>query len=295
MFVVVFFFKQKTAYEISSRDWSSDVCSSDLVGDDDRARAPGRARHGHTPRLARHPHRLSRVLRRNALALGADYGLFMVGLSFASQATILPAFAAHLGAPNVVIGAIPAVMTLGWFLPSLFAAGHTEALSRKLPFVLRYTVWERVLFLVLALAAFVAAERAPALVLGVLLTLLLVITGVGGVLMPAWMDIVGRAIPVTLRGRFFAASNLAAAAAGFAGSFLTAHVLATWPAPASFGVCFLCASACMALSYLALALVREPAATASSPPVALRAYLRRVSPLLRRDANLRWFLVARAL
>src|SRR5216110_1918516 len=26
-----FFFKQKTAYEISSRDWSSDVCSSDLT------------------------------------------------------------------------------------------------------------------------------------------------------------------------------------------------------------------------------------------------------------------------
>ena len=26
-----FFFKQKTAYEIVSRDWSSDVCSSDLA------------------------------------------------------------------------------------------------------------------------------------------------------------------------------------------------------------------------------------------------------------------------
>ena len=26
----IFFFKQKTAYEIVSRDWSSDVCSSDL-------------------------------------------------------------------------------------------------------------------------------------------------------------------------------------------------------------------------------------------------------------------------
>ena len=38
-----FFFKQKTAYEISSRDWSSDVCSSDLemravrTGIEDRA------------------------------------------------------------------------------------------------------------------------------------------------------------------------------------------------------------------------------------------------------------------
>src|SRR5216110_2994311 len=28
--MLFFFFKQKTAYEISSRDWSSDVCSSDL-------------------------------------------------------------------------------------------------------------------------------------------------------------------------------------------------------------------------------------------------------------------------
>ena len=28
---IIFFFKQKTAYEIKECDWSSDVCSSDLV------------------------------------------------------------------------------------------------------------------------------------------------------------------------------------------------------------------------------------------------------------------------
>ena len=31
LFFFFFFFKQKTAYEIVSRDWSSDVCSSDLT------------------------------------------------------------------------------------------------------------------------------------------------------------------------------------------------------------------------------------------------------------------------
>src|SRR5881275_1744524 len=31
--LVIFFFKQKTAYEIVPCDWSSDVCSSDLYGD----------------------------------------------------------------------------------------------------------------------------------------------------------------------------------------------------------------------------------------------------------------------
>src|SRR3546814_2718753 len=31
--VLVFFFKQKTAYEMRISDWSSDVCSSDLITD----------------------------------------------------------------------------------------------------------------------------------------------------------------------------------------------------------------------------------------------------------------------
>ena len=30
-FFLFFFFKQKTAYEIGTGDWSSDVCSSDLL------------------------------------------------------------------------------------------------------------------------------------------------------------------------------------------------------------------------------------------------------------------------
>ena len=227
-------------------------------------------------------------------ALGADYALFGVGLSFASQSTILPAFAAYLGAPNVVIGAIPAVMTLGWFLPSLFAAGHTETLARKLPFVLRYTVWERVPFAVLSLAAFFLADRAPALTLTLMLLMLLVITGVGGVLMPAWMDIIGRLIPITARGRFFAFANLAAGAGGFAGSFATASILAAVPAPASYGACFIGAAVCMALSYAALAVVREPATTGRSEAVTLRAYLARIPALLGRDPNLAWFLAARA-
>src|SRR3546814_10093693 len=33
MFSCVFFFKQKTAYELRISDWSSDVCSSDLLAE----------------------------------------------------------------------------------------------------------------------------------------------------------------------------------------------------------------------------------------------------------------------
>src|SRR3546814_3191289 len=37
MFSYVFFFKQKTAYEMRISDWSSDVCSSDLAAQDEAA------------------------------------------------------------------------------------------------------------------------------------------------------------------------------------------------------------------------------------------------------------------
>ena len=235
-----------------------------------------------------------RHLRRNLVALGGDYALFLVGFSFASQSTILPAFAEHLRAPNIVIGAIPAVMTVGWFLPSLFAAGHTETLARRLPFVLRYTIWERAPFLVLALAAFVLAEPAPALTLGLLLVMLLAITGAGGALMPAWMDVVGRTIPTTLRGRFFAVASVLACAGGLIGSFGTAYILAAVRAPASYGVCFLIAAVFMGFSYAALTLTREPPAVVTSPPVPLGTYLSRIPALLRRDRNLMWFLASRS-
>src|SRR3546814_4624178 len=40
-YVIFFFFKQKTAYEMRISDWSSDVCSSDLRRDSTALFTPG--------------------------------------------------------------------------------------------------------------------------------------------------------------------------------------------------------------------------------------------------------------
>src|SRR3546814_5945106 len=57
-FSVIFFFKQKTAYEMRISDWSSDLCSSDLATDSwhKRWRRPYSicARWSSTVRAARH-------------------------------------------------------------------------------------------------------------------------------------------------------------------------------------------------------------------------------------------------
>ena len=234
-------------------------------------------------------------LRWNVLALGADYGLFMVGLAFVSSATVLPAFAASLGASTVVIGAIPAVMTVGWFLPPLFAAAHTERLERKLGFILRWTAWERVPFLVLTVVAFCFADRAPRLSIAMLLVMLLVMTGVGGMLMPAWMDLVGRAVPTRLRGRFFGLSGLAATLGGLVGSAFTSWALAALTPSIAYGACFLAATVAVGLSWVALAVVREPPATSAPVQTDFRTHLCAIPALLRRDTNFARFLLGRVL
>jgi hypothetical protein len=233
--------------------------------------------------------------RHNVVALAADYALFMTALAFVSPSTILPAFAAWLGAPNVVIGAIPAVMTLGWVLPCLFAAPYTEGLSRKLPFLIRWTIWERVPFVVLAASAYWLAERSAGAALAMLLTMLLVVTGIGGLLMPAWMDLIGRVVPVTRRGRFFAVSGVVASVAGLGASVITADLLSSYRPAVAYALCFVCATVCLVVSFVALVVVREPAAIATRASEPLGVFLRRIPTLLREDRNLAWYLVARSL
>jgi len=236
-----------------------------------------------------------RHLHRNVATLGADYVLYVIGLAFVSQSTILPAFAEHLGAPNVVIGAIPAVATLGWLLPPLFAAGHTESLARKLPFVLRYTVWERAPYLALAAVACAAPHLPAALPVPLLLLALFVATAAGGALLPAWMDVVAQTIPVTLRGRFTAGSNTVGSLGRLVASFGAAAILGAVAAPRGYALCFVAGGLCMVLSWTALAFTVEPPPAAPPPPaVALWTYLRRIPGLLRRNRNMSWYLGARA-
>src|SRR3546814_6435745 len=60
-FCLVFFFKQKTAYEMRISDWSSDVCSSDLIGLVERRSAQDSLHHVGAAQIAAVEHRAGKV------------------------------------------------------------------------------------------------------------------------------------------------------------------------------------------------------------------------------------------
>src|SRR3546814_3438784 len=100
-----FFFKQKTAYEMRSSDWSSDVCSSDL----ELVQALG----------------LSFTVSTVALAAGlAGSGVFEVSLAGTSALALAPALVGMALGQRVRVRVRPQVFRLCFFLGMLGLGGH---------------------------------------------------------------------------------------------------------------------------------------------------------------------------
>lgn len=233
--------------------------------------------------------------RRNAGFLIADLSMFITAMAFASPSTLLPAFAERLGAPNVVIGAIPAMMAVGWALPSIFAANHAQGLIQRVRFLVRFTLFERLTYPILGVAAIWLAARWPTPTLALLLLSLLVMTVTGGALMPAWLDVIASVVPADARGRFFALANGIGALLGIGGAAAVGLILDRYGYPFGYGLCFLSGSVFLGVSYLCLRQVREPPAAFRSESRPTGEFLRRLPRLIKADRNLRNLVVARSI
>ena len=233
--------------------------------------------------------------RYNFAVAAIDAGWFSLAMSFASTATILPAFVERLGAPNVVIGAMPAINTVGFALPTLFVAGYVERLPRKLPYILLVGLFERLSLLALAAVAFLLAPRSYGLALAGALLSFAAVSIFGGAITPAWMDMFGKVMPLRYRGRQMAASSALGAAMGMAGALISGYYLRSYAFPTRYALCFVTGFGASMLSFLFLALMREPAAPSAGPHHALGAYLRRLPAVLRANHSFAWYLAAKCI
>ena len=231
----------------------------------------------------------------NFAANFVDVSFFSLAMAFASLTTIVPLFIRELGGSTFMVGLAPALVQLGWVLPPLFVAPYIGRLGRKLPYILRLTLGERVPWLLLALLTYALAGDRPGLVLGLAVVLLAGFGFAGGLTMPAWMDLVARATPLRMRGKLFGWSGALGGLLGIGGGLLAERFLANVPFPSNFALCFAAAAICMAISYAALFAIREPAPEQTSPNLTTGEYLRRLPALLRADRDFSAFLVARVL
>ena len=111
----------------------------------------------------------------------------------------------------------------------------------------------------------------------------------------AWQDLIARCFPVERRGRYAGTTAFLGAAAGFVGSLLATFLLTRYGYPLNFTLVFSLGALGIGVSWIFLALTREPVQAASAPRRGSIEYLRELPALLRRDTNYLHFLVARML
>lgn len=194
----------------------------------------------------------------NFLTLGGDIAFFTLALNIASAYTVFPLFASHLGADNTIIALIPAIRALGVFAPQLLIAAHVERLPRVKPIILALTIGERVPSLIMGVAALALATNHRALALGAFLLMTLIPSLSSGLTFPAWYDLIGRAIPHRWMGRFLGIWMGIGGALGAMGSLASVALIAAFAFPLNFALCFFLSFAAYVVSFVLLAMGREP-------------------------------------
>ncbi len=236
-----------------------------------------------------------RAYRWNFTVMGLDFSFFLLGLSFVSAYGVMPLFVSHLTPSNLALGLIPAVRSICTTLPPILAAPYTERLRRKKPFLLAMTTFERLPYLVLAVAIPLLAGAHPVLLLWLFFAMVGIATLFGGIGMPAWIDLLARMLPADWRGRFFGLAAALGGLLGVAGAAGAAWLLQRYGWPAGFALCFACTSVCLAVSFVFIAVGREPAPETAVRREVDRGYWRRLPALVRADRNFARYLLATAL
>jgi len=227
-------------------------------------------------------------------AMGLVHGiLFQAGMAFSEPLSVLPVFLSHFTRSRTMIGVFSALMTAGGVLPQLFVASRIESRRRKKP-VLVAAIWTRAAaWGILGGLTYFCISCNPVVVLVALIALLFVFSFAGGVAGIPFMDIWGKALPATLRGRFFGHRQLWGGLMAVGAGYIVKRILGNPEIsfPRNYGLLFLLSFCFIAVSYVGLSSLREPEGQVSPKSQSLRQFLRQSLRILEEDRNFRSFVL----
>jgi len=227
---------------------------------------------------------------------GLLHGVFYrAGMAFSEPTSVLPVFLSHFTGSLTMIGVFSALIQGGGMLPLLFVANRLERVRRKKPALL-VAIWVRAAaWGILGILVFFWRDGDTTLVLIALLTLLFIFSFAGGVASIPFNDLWAKALPATMRGRFFGHRQLWGGVMALGAAYIVKRVLGDpeLAFPNNYGLLFLLSFAFLVISYIALSSVREPEGDIIETPRKLSTFLGQSVRMIREDRNFGLFLLSR--
>lgn len=251
--------------------------------------------------VAESQNKAGRDLRWN-FAMGLFHGTFLFGgRAFGNPDTIIPVFLKNFTDSKTIIGLSSTVMGslggIGVVLPQLFVASKLENTIHKKPVLMVAITIRALCWGFLALSTYLVATTHPNLMIVLLFFFLILFTVMAGIGVVPFFDIWAKAIPSTLRGRFFGHRQLWGGILAVGSGFIAKAVLGNdkIPFPNNYVILFSFAFAYLSIAYVALASVKEPVEEVHETRLTFGAFLRKAFQILKSDHNFRNFLFVQML
>ncbi len=214
---------------------------------------------------------------------------FGIGMGFANQTTVLPAFVATLTSSAPLIGLVSTLATGGWLLPQLFAANAIAGRPRRKASVLIPAAASRVLFLALGPLMLLLAPRRPAAALATFFTLYFLFYLADGIASVGWLDIMGKSLAPRLRARLISVGQAGSGIGGVGAGILVGMILSSrrLPYPSNYALLLTLCAVLFVLSIISFAFMKEEPEQTGARPLPWPDYFRRLWRILRDDGGFR--------
>jgi MFS family permease len=193
-------------------------------------------------------------------------GLYMGGLNFISQTTLLPKMIDTLNGPEWLKSMVPLLGQAGMLVSPIFVAHRIERMRNFKPFFLWCGLTQRLTFLAATLALLLA-PRAQSVALAAVALAPLLAGIAGGVGLTAWQQLLTKCVVREHRQLMFGIRATVACVIGIGAGKVMELVLQRYPDdPFGYGILHAMTFGVVMVSYAVFALTREPIDRRPPPP-----------------------------
>lgn len=232
-------------------------------------------------------------LRRPFASVAAAGVAFQGGSAAIDSATIVSALIFQLTGSSILVGAVTAILRVGWLFPQLFVGflAQRRASSRRYYII---GAFGRATCIAVLAGLLLYGAGWPPVRLGVaVLVLWTAYAFVSGIVAVPYNDMVARAVPSAFRSRLLATRFFGGGVLALAVAALADRVLTSVAFPVSYAAVFAIAAALMVVSSAIFVSMGEPPrAEADQAPSTFAAYLREGRKVFRADGRFRLFVYA---
>ncbi len=229
----------------------------------------------------------------NFISLVFDSAIYNFSVSALSQDTIVPYFVNQLTDKSWIVGLVPAIFYLGYFLPQLIGAYLVNGKKKKKPFVLKVAIAERFGIFLIALIAQLMGFFTRPFTLVLFLFAYLIFSLTNGMIMPGYGDFISKSI-IRNRGMFYGFMNGLGGLIGFGASLLSRYLLDSYAFPTNIRMLFWIALASSVISPFIIANLKEEPYPVTRKTETLADFIKAIPSYVKNQPDFKRFMISRA-